>query len=815
MGLCLLLSNLALADPQATNSTNGVSAQRALLDQYCIACHNQAIVNSPAVDGESLLFTQLRGLGLTLDTENVDEVSENPEVWEKVVRKLRVGVMPPPDNPRPDNATYNQFRTWLERELDLAAQSNMNPGRTQAFHRLNQAEYRNAVRDLLGLDIDVSEMIPPDAPDQHGFDNNAEVLSLSPSLMERYVSAAHKLAELAVGATPRSTAIKTYEVPLNLMQDDRLSDELPFGSRGGTAIEHYFPVDGDYRIKVLLQTNYVDFVRGIDQAHEMEISLEGERLGLYNFGGDAPGTPAPYSYAGNIRGSDDWEEWSMAFAEEGFEVEVSVQAGPKTIGATFPREMWEQEGVLQPRLFGYHLAVTELPDNNPSVGAILIEGPLSVEGPGDTPSRQKIFSCTPESADEEPACARTILSDLARQAYRRPIDQSDLQGLLDFYTQGRSLGSFDTGIQYALERLLVSPDFLFRIQQDPAEIASGESYLISDVELASRLSFFLWSSAPDEELLQLAEQNSLREPGVLQEQVQRMMADERATAFIENFVGQWLYLRNLEAHYPLPAAYPEFDENLREAFQRETQLFINDQIGSDQSILDLLSADYTYINERLADHYGVPGIYGSRYRRVALNNPQRAGLLSHGSLLTVTSYPNRTSPVLRGKFVLENLLGSPPPEPPPNVPALEEAGEDGRVLTMREAMAQHRENPACRVCHAAMDPIGFSLENYDAVGKWRREFANQPIDASGTMPDGREFDGPAGLRDLLLDQPDDFVGTVTEKLLMYALGRGLEYYDMPAVRGIVRNVAEDDYRWSSVILGVIESDPFQMRRTRL
>jgi len=815
LGLCLLLSNLALADPQATNSTNGVSAQRALLDQYCIACHNQAIVNSPAVDGESLLFTQLRGLGLTLDTENVDEVSENPEVWEKVVRKLRVGVMPPPDNPRPDNATYNQFRTWLERELDLAAQSNMNPGRTQAFHRLNQTEYRNAVRDLLGLDIDVSEMIPPDAPDQHGFDNNAEVLSLSPSLMERYVSAAHKLAELAVGATPRSTAIKTYEVPLNLMQDDRLSDELPFGSRGGTAIEHYFPVDGDYRIKVLLQTNYVDFVRGIDQAHEMEISLEGERLGLYNFGGDAPGTPAPYSYAGNIRGSDDWEEWSMAFAEEGFEVEVSVQAGPKTIGATFPREMWEQEGVLQPRLFGYHLAVTELPDNNPSVGAILIEGPLSVEGPGDTPSRQKIFSCTPESADEEPACARTILSDLARQAYRRPIDQSDLQGLLDFYTQGRSLGSFDTGIQYALERLLVSPDFLFRIQQDPAEIASGESYLISDVELASRLSFFLWSSAPDEELLQLAEQNSLREPGVLQEQVQRMMADERATAFIENFVGQWLYLRNLEAHYPLPAAYPEFDENLREAFQRETQLFINDQIGSDQSILDLLSADYTYINERLADHYGVPGIYGSRYRRVALNNPQRAGLLSHGSLLTVTSYPNRTSPVLRGKFVLENLLGSPPPEPPPNVPALEEAGEDGRVLTMREAMAQHRENPACRVCHAAMDPIGFSLENYDAVGKWRREFANQPIDASGTMPDGREFDGPAGLRDLLLDQPDDFVGTVTEKLLMYALGRGLEYYDMPAVRGIVRNVAEDDYRWSSVILGVIESDPFQMRRTRL
>lgn len=815
LGQCLLLSSSVLAAPPADNLANGVSPQRALLDQYCIACHNQAIVNSPAVEGESLLFTQLRGLGLTLDTENVDDVAENPEVWEKVVRKLRVGVMPPPDNPRPDIVTYKQFRSWLETELDLVAQRNSNPGRTQAFHRLNQTEYRYAVRDLLGLDIDVSEMIPPDAPDQHGFDNNAEVLSLSPSLMERYVSAAHKVAELAVGATPRGTAIKTYEVPLNLIQDDRLSDELPFGSRGGTAIEHYFPVDGDYRIKVLLQTNYVDFVRGIDQAHAMEISLDGERLGLYNFGGDAPGTPAPYSYAGNIRGSDDWEEWSMAFAEEGFAIEVSVNAGPRTIGATFPREMWEQEGILQPRLFGYHLAVTELPDNNPSVGAILIEGPLSVEGPGDTPSRQKIFTCTPKSADEEPACAREILGDLARQAYRRPIDQNDLQGLLDFYTRGRSLGSFDTGIQFALERLLVSPDFLFRIQQDPAEIASGNSYLISDIELASRLSFFLWSSAPDEELLQLAERDSLREPGVLEQQVQRMMADARATAFIKNFVGQWLYLRNLAGHYPLPAAYPEFDENLREAFQQETELFINDQVSSDQSILALLSAPYTYINERLAEHYGVPGIYGNRFRRVELNNPQRAGLLSHGSLLTVTSYPNRTSPVLRGKFVLENLLGSPPPEPPPNVPALEEAGEDGRMLSMREAMVQHRENPACRVCHAAMDPIGFSLENYDAVGKWRREFANQPIDASGTMPDGREFDGPAGLRDLLLDQPDDFVGTVTEKLLMYALGRGLEYYDMPAVRGIVRNAAEDDYRWSSVILGVIESDPFQMRRTRL
>lgn len=814
---CLLLfASAAFAAPQADNtSSSGVSPQRALLNQYCIACHNQAIVNSPAVDGESLLFTQLRDLGLTLDLENVDDVSENPEVWEKVVRKLRVGVMPPPDNPRPDIASYNNFRRWLEAELDGAALINANPGRTQAFHRLNQTEYRNAVRDLLALDIDVSEMIPPDAPDQYGFDNNAEVLSLSPSLMERYVSAAHKVAELAVGAAPRSTSIKTYEVPLNLIQDDRLSEELPFGSRGGTAIRHTFPVDGDYRIKVLLQTNYVDFVRGIDQAHEMEISLDGERLGVYQFGGDAPGTPAPYSYAGNIRGSDDWEEWSMAFAEQGFEIDVSVKAGPRTIAATFPREMWEEEGILQPRLFGYHLAVTELPDINPSVGSVLVEGPLSVEGPGDTPSRAKVFSCMPETSDAEPACAREILSTLARQAYRRPVSNNDIQGLMDFYTQGRREGGFDTGIQFALERLLVSPDFLFRIQQDPAGIAPGDSYDIDAIELASRLSFFLWSSVPDDELLAVAESGTLQQSSVLREQVERMLAHPNANAFIENFVGQWLYLRNLDGHYPLPVAFPEFDENLREAFEQETKLFIDDQIRADESILHLLSADYTYINERLAEHYGVSGIYGNRFRKVALNNPQRSGLLSHGSLLTVTSYPNRTSPVLRGKFVLENLLGSPPPEPPPNVPALEEASEDGTVLTMREAMAQHRENPACRVCHAAMDPIGFSLENYDAVGKWRLEFANQPIDASGTMPDGRRFDGPAGLRDLLLDQPDDFVGTVTEKLLTYALGRGLEYYDMPTIREIVRAAAEDDYRWSSVILGVIESDPFQMRRTRL
>ena len=810
--VCMAASSLLPAAESENQSVSG--SNRALLDQYCVICHNQAVVNSVAQPNEGLQTIQLRDVGLTLDVEDVSNLAENPEVWEKVIKKLRVGVMPPPNYPRPDKESYDGFRTFLENELDRVASRQINPGRTQAFHRLNQTEYQNSVRDLLDLDIDVANMIPTDAPDQYGFDNNADVLALSPFSVERYVSAAHKIAELAVGAIPRGASINTYEVPLNLIQDDRLSEELPFGSRGGTAIEHMFPVDGEYRIKLNLQTNYVDFVRGYDQPHKVELSLDGQHLETFAFGGDAPGTPAPYSYAGNIRGNDDWEEFMMAFAEEGFEIQVNVKAGPRVIGATFPREMWENEGIQQPRLFGYHLAVTELPDANPAVDSIQIEGPLSVDGPGDTPSRRRIFSCLPANPDEEPACAQQILSSLARRAYRRPVSESDVQELVEFYNQGRLDGGFEVGIQFALERVLVSPDFLFRIEQDPADAQPGAMYAISDIELASRMSFFLWSSPPDDELLILAERGALREPGMLEQQVQRMMADPHADAFIKNFVGQWLYLRNLEDFYPDPAAFPEFDENLRTALQRETELFIDDQIRSDASLLELLSADYTFVNERLARHYDIPGVYGSRYRKVTVDGNQRGGLLGHGGLMMVTSYPNRTSPVLRGKFVLENLLGGPPPEPPPNVPALE-TSSDGKILTMREAMVMHRENPACRVCHAAMDPIGFSLENYDVVGKWRREFAGQPIDASGLLPDGNTFDGPDGLRGLLLERPDDLVGTITEKLMRFALGRSLEYYDMPEVRAVVRAASEDDYRWSSIILGVIESTPFQMRRTEL
>ena len=794
-------------------STAEVSPQRALLDQYCVTCHSERIVSRPADPDESLQITQLRNVGLTLDTEDVTNVAANPEVWEKVVRKLRVGAMPPPPRPRPDQATYDRFRARLESELDHAAAANPDPGRTQAFHRLNRMEYRNVIRDLFDLDIDVSELIPADAPDEHGFDNNAGALSFSPALLERYISAAHKISRLALGVSPAGPVSTTYDVPLNLMQDDRLSEDLPFGSRGGVAINHTFPVDGLYRIKVKLQTNYVQFVRGLDDPHDIEISLDGARLEQFTIGGEAPGVPAPYSFAGNIRGDDAWESYQMRFSDAGLVVEVPVKAGPRIIGATFPRERWEDEGVLQPRQQGFALAVNDMPDTNPRVGSIEITGPLTDDGPGDTPSRRRILICRPATPADEPGCATEILSSLARRAYRRPVTDDDVATLIEFYEAGRQEGGFESGIQFALERLLTSPDLLLRIERDPVDATPDTAYQVSDIELASRLSFFLWSSLPDEELLALAEEDTLSEPAVLARQVRRMLADDRAAALIEGFVGQWLYLRNLASVYPTPSEFREFDENLRQAFQQETELFIDYQLRADRSVLELLSADYTFVNERLARHYGIAGVNGSRFRRVNVEGDRQAGLLGHASLMTVTSYPNRTSPVLRGKFVLENLLGAPPPEPPPNVPALEETDADGKPRSLREAMVEHRENPACRVCHATMDPIGFSLENFDAIGAWRTTFAGKPIDTSGVLPDGGAFDGPTGLRDMLLARPADFVGTVTEKLMTYALGRGVQYYDMPTVRRIVREAEAVDYRWSAIILGIIKSAPFQMRRS--
>ena len=796
--------------PEPTSSS--VLPQRALLDRYCVTCHSERIVSGNG--GSGLVMEQLRLVGLALDTANVDNVAADPELWEKVVRKLRVGAMPPQPRPRPDKENYDGFRRWLEDELDRAADTRPHPGRTQAFHRLNQVEYRNVIRDLLDLEVDVAALIPADAPDQHGFDNIATSLSLSPALLERYVSAAKKISRRAIGDAPAGGVItETYDVPQNLIQTDQQSEDLPFGSRGGAAIRHHFPVDGEYTIRVRLRTNYVGYIRGIDAAHEIEFRLDGRRITQFTFGGEAPGTPAPISFAGNVRGTDDWEHYTL-HADDPLEVTLSVPAGPHTVGVSFLRETWAPDGVLQPRQTGFALAVNDMPDGNPALGTVQITGPLSISGPGDTPSRRRIFTCTPATAAAEWPCAEQILGALARRAYRRPVVETDVETLLQFYEAGRTEGGFEKGIQFALERLLADPDFLYRVERDPVDIAADTDYPITDIELASRLSFFLWSSMPDDELLAAAERGTLSDPDVLDQQVQRMMADPRSQAMVDNFAGQWLYLRNMRSVYPDPLIFPQFDENLRDAFRRETELFIGNQLREDRSMLELLSADYTYVNQRLAEHYGIRNVYGTRFRKVTLDGTERGGLLGHGSVMTVTSYPNRTSPVLRGKWVLENLLGAPPPEPPPNVPALEEKNEDGEPVSMREAMVQHRENPACSVCHAPMDPIGFSLQNYDAIGAWRElNEAGTPVDASGVLPDAAVFNGRAGLRDLLLGRPDDFVGTVTEKLLMYALGRGVEYYDAPTVRHIVRDAASQNYRWSAIVLGIVKSAPFQMRRS--
>ena len=817
IAVTLTLSSAAAgtAFAQAGESAGAMSPQRALLNRYCVTCHNERVV---AGNGSGMMAEQLRLVGLALDSADVDNVAEHPELWEKVVRKLRVGAMPPQPRRRPDKETYDGFRRWLEDELDRAAEARPDPGRTQAFHRLNQAEYRNVIRDLLDLEIDVAALIPADAPDRNGFDNIATSLSLSPALFERYVSAAKKIGRLAIGEPPTGGAeIATYDIPLNLIQNDQQSEDLPFGSRGGAAIRHHFPVDGEYRIKVRLQTNYVGYIRGIDDAHEIEFRLDGRRIERFTFGGEAPGMPAPISFAGNIRGTDDWEDYVL-HADDPLEVTTSVSAGPHTIGVAFPRETWEEEGVLQPRQTGFALAINEMPDGNPALSSLQITGPLSVDGPGDTPTRRRIFTCRPDAgatAAEAEACARKILGTLARRAYRRPVDDGDVATLLEFYEWGRAEGGFEKGIQFALERLLADPDFLYRVERDPVDIPGEAAYPISDIELASRLSFFLWSSIPDDELLAAAERGELGEPETFEAQVERMLADPRSEALVGNFAGQWLTLRNAAAVRPDEDEFPDFGEGLRQAFRRETELLFDSVLREGRSTLDLLAADYTFVNERLAQHYGIPNVRGSHFRRVALDDADaaRGGLLGHGSILTVTSYANRTSPVNRGKWVLENILGTPPPPPPPDVPELETA-EGAEPLSMREAMEQHRANPVCASCHRLMDPLGLSLEPFDAIGRWRdREAGGAAIDASGELPDGTPFDGPSGLRAALLRHPDRFVTTVTEKLMTYALGRGIEHYDAPAIRAIVRDAARDDYRLSALVKGVARSTPFQMRRS--
>ena len=770
---------------QSSNPDSSPAAQqRAVLNRYCVTCHNQ----------------ELKTAGLMLDNLDVENISEGAELWEKVLGKLRAGAMPPAGMPRPDKPTADALVAWLETELARKATAKPNPGRP-AIQRLNRAEYTNAIRDLLEVDIDGASLLPADDV-SYGFDNIGDVLSVSTMLMERYLSAARKVAQLAIGdSTMRSD---TYDVHRFLVQKDRISEDLPFGSRGGMAIRHFFPLDGDYVIKIHLRRDFSgEEILGIDEPHQLDVRLDGTRIKLFKVGGeqDTPGSDAEKDPVEYRRRGD-----------RGLEVRFPAEAGKRLVGVTFVQETTVPEGIFQPRLAGIETKYWR--DNPISVTRVTISGPYDFKGRGETPSRRRIFLCRPTGSEDEEACAKKILSALARRAFRRPVTEVDVRTLLSLYKQVQSSQGFEAGIGMALRAILVSPEFLFRIERDPAGVAPDTAYRVSDLELASRLSFFLWSSIPDDQLLDLAATGKLKDPVVLEEQVRRMLGNSRSQALVDNFAGQWLYLRNMRLVTPEQSVFPTFDENLRHAFQRETELFFESMLREDRSVMDLLTADYTFVNERLARHYQIPNIYGSHFRRVTLSDEHRKGLLGQGSILTVTSYANRTSPVLRGKWLLENMLGTPPPPPPPNVPALKDRGEDGEALSVRERMEQHRADPACASCHEVMDPLGFALENFDGIGRWRiTSEANTPIDASGVLPDGTQFEGPVGLRGLLVSRRQQFVMTVTERLLTYALGRGVENYDAPAVRKIIQEAAPSDYRWSSIIMGIVKSVPFQMRRS--
>ncbi len=774
-------------------------AVRPVLDRYCIGCHNE----------------RLRTGGLALDTLDPARVGDHPGAWEKVVRRLRTGSMPPAGRRRPDPATYETVASALENALDRAAAANPNPGRT-TVHRLNRREYENAVRDLLALDIDASALLPTDNADL-GFDNMADILSVSPALLDRYIFAARRISRLAVGDPAIEPTTETYVVPSMRFQDQRMSEDLPFGSRGGIAVRHNFPLDAEYEVRIELQRQLYDYVRGLQNRQQLEVRLDGERVALFHIGG-APGTPPPRTFAGAVLGDRTWEEYTL-HADESLRVRLSAKAGPRVLGVSFIQGRAERDGVLQPRATGKVLAIAERwssPSEAPeaAVEQVSIAGPFSPGGSGATPSRERLFVCRPVLGGGEEACAREILGTVARRAFRRPVTETDLRTLLGFFAAGRQAGGFETGIQRALESILVDPEFLFRVERDPVDTRPGSIHPVTDLELASRLAFFLWSSIPDAELLDVAVRGELRSPDVLERQVRRMLADSRSRALVDGFAVQWLALRTLSSVVPTPELFPEWDDNLREAFERETELFVGSQIREDRSVLDLVRADYTFADERLARHYGIPNVYGSRFRRVTFPDGARGGLLGHGSILTVTSYPTRTSPVLRGHWLLSHLLGAAPPPPPPDVPALPDRGEGGRPASVRERLEQHRENPVCANCHAPMDPLGFALEHFDAIGKWRETGeGGGPVDASGVFPDGTRFEGLAGLKAMLLERHEQFVWTVTEKLATYALGRGLEYYDMPALRGIIREAAADGYTWSSLVLGIVESTPFRMRRS--
>jgi hypothetical protein len=756
------------------------STPRALLDQYCVTCHNE----------------KLKTAGLLLDKADPANVSLDPETWEKVVRKVRAGAMPPQGMPRPDQATMERFAVSLETSLDHAAAERPNPGRTPV-HRLNRAEYANAIRDLLTVDVDVTGLLPSD-DESYGFDNIAETLRMSPVLLERYLSAARKISRLAVGDTNIIPSYETYRVRPDLGQDEHI-EGLPLGTRGGLLIHHNFELDGQYDFKTKLALNTSAKVRGLDYPNDFVITVDGAIVHRATIGGKADEDASDDN-------SSDGENAILARLE----AKIPIKAGPHTVGIAFIQKTSAQpDGVMEPYL---RSTVDPLEQRGvPLIDNVSIGGPFDAAGAGDTPSRRRIFVCRPASNADEVPCAKKIIATLARRAYRKAVSDGEMERLLGFYQQGRNEGSFDQGIESALRFLLTDPKFVFRFERDPANVAAGSAYRVSDLELASRLSFFLWSSIPDDELLTVAAQGKLHDPAVLEAQARRMLAEPRSEALVQNFAGQWLYLRNVRGANPNIEEFPDFDDNLREGFRKETELFFDSIIHEDRSVMDLLNADYTFVNERLARHYGIAKVYGSRFRRVAITDDARRGLLGQGSFLLVTSYATRTSPVLRGKWILENVLGTPVPPPPPNVPALKDNAPGAKPLSVRERLEEHRKNPACAVCHKIMDPVGFALENFDAVGQWRDVDAGNPIDASGVLVDGTKVDGPVALRNAIAKRPETFAGTMTEKMLTYALGRGVEYYDMPAVRQIVREMAANDYRFSSLVLGIVKSAPFQMR----
>ena len=791
LAAAILMTGVARS-AHAQASETAPTSEQATIDRYCITCHNDRLLTG----------------NLSFEGVDIADVAAHRDVWEKAVRKLRAGQMPPQPRPRPDAATSARLVSYLETALDAAAAAAPDPGRTDTFRRLNRTEYQNAVRDLLALDIDVTTLLPRDDA-AFGFDN-VGTGGLSPTLMERYLAAAQKVSRLAVGAHAPAPGSRVAIVPVDLTQEDHL-EGLPFGTRGGTAVEHTFPFDGEYEIEVRLQRNRNENVEGLTEPHEVEIMLDGERLQVF--------TMLPSE---NLVMLADAVYYADAGIDNHLNVRVAVTAGPHVVGATFIKKNSALlETTRQP--YDAHFNMDRSPRQQPAVRSVSIVGPFDPTGSAVTPSRERIFSCRPattsasESESEEAAadCATSIIASLARRAYRRPVTVDDLDQLVSFFRSGYADGGFEAGIETALRALLASPEFLFRIERDPDNVAPGAPYRVSDVELASRLSFFLWSSLPDEELLRIAAAGELSDGAVLERQVRRMLADPRAESLTTNFASQWLHLRNLDAVRPDARLFPDFDDNLRRGFRRETELLFQSLLDENRSVLDLLTADYTFVNERVARHYGVPNVYGDHFRRIDLpEGSPRAGLLGHGSILTVTSYATRTSPVLRGKWILENLLGTPPPPPPPNVPLLDDTRSNTRVVSMRERMEAHRANPVCAACHRNMDPAGLSMENFDAIGRWRETDRGAPIDATGSLPGSEDFGGVAGLRQTLVDRPDVFATTATEKLLIYALGRGLAPSDAAAVRAITTSAADDDYRLPSLILGVVQSTPFQMRRSQ-